>query len=270
MKRIILIALIAVGCTRPPISEKKITRKPKPAPEVVKCVNTKPIVVAVIDTGLGWTFRDKFAGSGEHLCKFGHKNFTAYPSYTSTFDTQDPVPLDHHGHGTNIAGIIADNAGNANYCMVILKYYDPVAKANDNLNNTIKAINYATQIGADFINYSGGGTDKSEAEAQAVKKYLDNGGRFLAAAGNERSDLEKNPYYPALDDPRVISVGNLELDGKVSSSSNYGKLVSRWEIGTGVIGYGIIMTGTSQATAVATGKIIFQQKCKNKIDTISK
>lgn len=54
----------------------------------------------------------------------------------------------------------------------------------------------------------------------------------------------------------------LEKDGVQSKVSNYGKIVNRWEIGRSVSGYGIIQSGTSQATAVAMGKILSQNKNK--------
>lgn len=281
MRRFLLISFILLlGCTAPPVTYRppKVPKTPK-IKEKATCVNP-PMIVAVIDTGLG--YNDK--GLDNPLCQTGHKTFTGEKQIAET-NTKDPVAKDTHGHGTNIAGVISGYAGDSNFCLVILQYYSPTAKGNDNLKNTVKAIKYAQQIGAKIINYSGGGAERAEEEAKAVKDFIDNGGIFVAAAGNERSDLSEEPFYPALDDPRVVVVGNaeyIEPDSVVDrdftlkinkqyqpvkingsewlgvpvSSSNYGDKVNRWELGTFVEGNGIHMTGTSQAAAIATGKLI--------------
>lgn len=220
---------------------------------------SRPIVIAVIDTGFGFNNKGKSA----KLCQFGHRDFTNTNEYFMNSDTVDPVPKDGHGHGTNIVGVIDRYASlyGTNYCLVILKFWDKNMKVINQTDKTgTEAIRYATDIKADFINFSGGGPGFYKPEAEAVKKYIDNGGTFVAAAGNERNDLEKVPYYPAMDDKRVISVGNLYKNGDAAISSNYGRPVTVWEVGEDVEAYGIVMTGTSQATAVVTGKMVSEIK----------
>ena len=103
---------------------------------------------------------------------------------------------DNHGHGTHIAGIIGAEADNGkgisgispHVSMMILKYFDPKVPNTDNLKNTIRAMQYATQMGAMIINYSGGGTDYSKEEYEAVKAAEKKGILFVAAAGNEQSN----------------------------------------------------------------------------------
>lgn len=199
------------------------------------------------------------------LCKFGHKDFTNGERLFE-HDTKNAVPVDNHGHGTHIAGII-DSYGqkaNVNYCLVIIKYYVPNAYDVDNLTRTILAVDYAKNIKADYINYSGGGALKSDEEIRAVKEYLDQGGKFLAAAGNEGSNLDWRHFYPAQDDSRVISVGAVDDKGVRLPMSNYGEDVKRTELGLNVkVCDGtkcMTMSGTSQATAIATGKLLAQEK----------
>lgn len=220
----------------------------------------KPTVVAVLDTGFGFEGR----GHEAKLCKFGHKDFSIDKRYSAQYGTKDKIPLDIHGHGTNIVGVISDNTKITSYCFVIVKYYSDMQSSQQNLAASTKAIQYANSIGADFINYSGGGPVLDEQEQRAVKTFLSRGGKFVAAAGNEKEDLDspENGYYPAMDDIRVISVGNNNFYGVRSYTSNYGKRITRWEKGENVTGYGITMTGTSQATAVATGKILSERKNK--------
>lgn len=214
--------------------------------------------VAVLDTGFGYNN----LGHSAKLCKFGHKDFSVDQRYSAEYGTKDKIPLDIHGHGTNIVGVIADNAKITNYCFVIIKYYSIKQDGKQSVEASNKALEYAANIGADFINYSGGGPERSDRETKAVKRFLDNGGKFIAAAGNEGTNLDliENAYYPAMDDKRIIVVGNNNFYGVRSYKSNYGKVVKRWELGENVTGYGLTMTGTSQATAVATGKILSERK----------
>lgn len=210
----------------------------------------KQIIVAVIDTGFGYNG----VGKEATLCKKGHKDFTSEKLMIKDFNTIDPVPLDLTGHGTNITGIIDTYVtGKSDYCLVIIKYYSPTS---DNLKNSIRAIKYATAIKADFINYSSAGTESDKKETSAIKKYLNQGGVFVAAAGNSGVDVSKNHVYPAMSDSRIVIVGNLGPDGKRHYSSNYGLSRITWEFGVNMEVYGINMTGTSQATAKVTGKLV--------------
>ena len=261
MKAILLVGLLMVGCTPAitPPQEKPIQTHPVRQLKPRRMVATNPVVVAVIDTGLTISTMTREA----KLCVRDHKNFTSNPKVQSTQYTVDPIPVDNHGHGTNIAGLIQTYAGDGdNYCLVIIKYYDPKSPWDNNLENTVKAIRYATKIGAKYINYSGGGMETSSDERAAVKEFLNAGGKFIAAAGNEKSDLSLKPYYPAMDDERVIVVGSKEVDGKVAKYSNWGTRVNRWELGSYRTGFGVTESGTSQATAIATGKIIREDSKK--------
>lgn len=218
--------------------------------------------IAVIDSGFGAGWEGE---NTAHICKYGHKNFVD-ENNSDQFKTVVPVPIDEHGHGTHIGGIIDKYARQTNnsFCLVILKYYSPNANGYDNLSNTIKAIDYARKIKVDFINYSGGGVDSSDDEKRAVKEYLDGGGIFVAAAGNEYSNLANLHYYPAEDDNRVIVVGNGFGPADHAKSSNWGDRVNEWEDGFSVKMYAHYMTGTSQSAAIATGKMVAEKnlRCK--------
>ena len=213
------------------------------------------IKIAVIDTGFGYGE----LGHSAKLCKFGHKDFTDAKQYTNTYNTADSVPLDTQGHGTNIAGIIdglAKTTGKE-YCIVILKYYHgPTNNDARLIVNTIKAIDYSTNIGINIINYSSSGGTKSKAEAKAVKRFLDSGGILVTSSGNVNRSIDKNKFYPTAYDKRVISVASTDAEGVPTEYTNYGKRITRWENGTDVDAYGIVLSGTSQAAAVATGKLI--------------
>lgn len=251
---IVLSLLLLVSCTR--------------HAEAKRC-GQSPIRIAVIDTGFG--FQDK--GHEANLCQYGHKDFSVYGrQFTKNYATKDPVPLDADGHGTNIAGIIDGymKQAHANYCLVIIKYYLETQTNAQNILSTTRAFNYAANIHADYINFSGGGPGQSTFEKAAVERYLNHGGHLIAAAGNNHEELKephtpdeiKDTYYPAMYDERIVVVGNLRKEGGRSKTSNFGNLVTRWEVGENVEAFGLTYTGTSQATAVATGKIAAENSNK--------
>lgn len=226
-----------------------------------KCAN-KPITIGVVDTGFGYQDR----GGDARLCNFGHKDFTIKNRASIKFTSTSPeVPLDTMGHGTNIVGIIESylKDSKVNYCIIIIKYFSQ--DEDRNLENTRAAFKYAKDLKIDYVNYSSGGDTADRRESVVVKEYLDAGGVLIAAAGNDSKNLDLflNGFYPATYDKRVVSVGMLEKNGVQSKMSNYGKIIKRWEVGRSVVGYGLRMSGTSQATATATGKIVSQNlnKC---------
>lgn len=197
----------------------------------------EPLKVAVIDTGLDL----KDPRFTPVLCADGHENLSGENSIA-----------DVEGHGTHIAGIIKKYAGDANYCLMIFKYFS--ASRN---NLIIDAIRLAVAHGANIINISSSGLGYSEAEYLTIK-YAPTV-TVVAAAGNDGKIIAS--YPGSYDLPNVINVGALDVFGHRRGSSNYGPSVKAWELGEdiqstlpdGSVGY---MSGTSQATAVHTGKLI--------------
>lgn len=175
---------------------------------------------------------------------------------------------DDHGHGTHIAGIIGAEGGNGigivgvspKVSLVILKYYDPHGNDIANLVNTVKAINYAVNMNCNIINYSGGGIAPSPEERAAIERANQKHILFVAAAGNERSNSDVRKYFPAdYGLPNILSVTAIDRYQNVLPSSNYGvETVDLAAPGNDIIStlpggqYGY-MTGTSQATAFASG-----------------
>lgn len=230
----------------------------------------EPIKVAVIDTGFDFDSTwgehlNKFDSDGYQLkkpkiCKEGSKDFTGT-------DLKD-----RHGHGTHVAGIIAKFAEDSNYCLIILKFFDPKLGKTDNLRATSEAIKHAIDLKVDIINYSGGGLDKSTPECNLIKQALDIGITIVAAAGNEKSNINKSPYYPAMCDERVVVVQNTDDKGNIIESSNFTdkRKGSRELVGEkGLYVLSLLpdnkigmMTGTSQATPTHVGKLIKKMKRK--------
>lgn len=247
---------------------------------------SKDIVVAVIDTGIdinhedikknlwrnpGETGKDSLgrdkALNGVDDDGNGFIDDVYGWNFVSTNNRLD----DNHGHGTHIAGIIGAEGGNKKgiigiapeVSLMILKYYDPKVAGTDNLKNTVAAIRYAVKMGAQIINYSGGGTEFSQDEHDAIQEAEKKGVLFVAAAGNERSNSDKFHYYPAdYKLKNIISVTAIDPSTQVLSSSNYGvETVDIAAPGQNILSclpgnsYGY-MTGTSQATAFVSGAAV--------------
>jgi thermitase len=225
---------------------------------------SRNIVVAVIDTGVDF--------SHEALSPNQWRD-PAYPNqmvFGWNFVTNRPNPIDDHGHGTHVAGILGaatqPSSGVSGVAprvsIMAVKYYSENNSGAVNLANTVKAINYAVDHGARIINYSGGGPEFSEEEYLAIKRAEARGVLFVAAAGNERQDTDKveNYYYPsAYRLSNIISVAATDQDNRLLSSSNWGKKkVDVAAPGESIYStlpggrYGT-MTGTSQATAFVSG-----------------
>lgn len=203
----------------------------------------KQLVVAVVDTGISERLVNK-----PFLCKGGHRDFTGTGIY------------DNHSHGSHIVGLIEKYAGDSDYCILVLKYFDPMSSV-DTSDTLLEALNYAIKKKVDIIEYAGGGKSYSKQECRVIKKALDLGITIVAAAGNEGENINKHPFYPAKCDSRVISVGNLDDKGVRHPTSNYGNSVKVWERGVLQMsymkdGYYGLLTGTSQASAIVAGKLV--------------
>lgn len=222
------------------------------------------VVVAVIDTGID-PFHPDLSQNIWHDYRDHAPNI-----YGWNFVLDRPNPNDDHGHGTHVSGIIgavsdpqSGVSGVAHHVSIMaLKYYSDANPGSVNLQNTIRAINFAIDHGAKIINYSGGGPEFSEDEYLAIKRAETAGILFVAAVGNdhENTDLVENYFYPsAYHLSNMISVAATDINNNILPSSNWGKthvdVAAPGEniystLPGGKYGY---MSGTSQATAFVTG-----------------
>ena len=244
---------------------------------------SRDVLIAVIDTGIDENHEDLKANIWTNPGETGTDNKGKNKSTNGIDDDENGFVDDvhgwnfvsnnnrlddNHGHGTHIAGIIGAEAENRKgisgiapkVSIMVLKYFDPKVPNTDNLKNTIASIQYAVKMGAHIINYSGGGTDYSQDEFEAVSLAEQKGILFVAAAGNERSNSDQHHYYPAdYKLKNIISVTAIDQTTEVLASSNYGtETVDIAAPGQNILSclpnnsYGL-MTGTSQATAFVTG-----------------
>lgn len=140
-------------------------------------------------------------------------------------------PLDGFGHGTHVAGIIAaENSNNSNYNgiaydskLIAMKIFDNQGNFSS-ISELLKAIRAAIIDGAKVINASIGGSFYSHLEEETYRLAEDLGVLVIAAAGNNSSNNDYRPIYPA-NYKTVFSVAATSQDDSISNFSNYGNSV---------------------------------------------
>ncbi|WP_353673615.1 DUF5942 domain-containing protein [Synechocystis sp. LKSZ1] len=166
------------------------------------------ITVAVIDTGVSRVpdLRDTEFVEG-------------YNFVEDSTDTSDD-----NGHGTHVAGTIAQ-ATNNRYGVAGIAYKAKImplkvlsASGGGTVADIAEAIQYAADKGATVINLSLGGGGESKTLRDAIDYAYNKGVTIIAAAGNENKNAAS---YPARY-PKVISVAALDATGNRANYSNYG------------------------------------------------
>jgi thermitase len=138
--------------------------------------------------------------------------------------------MDDQGHGSHCSGTIGakgnDGKGivgvNWDVRLMAVKFLD--AQGSGSLENALKAIDYATKMGAKVMSNSWGGGGFSQTLLDAIKRSNDAGALFVAAAGNDNNNNDTKASYPATYDvPNIISVAAIDNKGAKASFSSYGK-----------------------------------------------
>jgi subtilisin family serine protease len=193
-------------------------------------------VVAVIDTGVDythpdlaaniWTNTDEIAANGIDDDANGKIDDTR--GWDFAYD--DNNPMDGNGHGTHVAGIIGAVGNNArgvtgicwNAKIMILRVFD--ASGSATVADTIEAMDYARQNGAKVINASYSDAQFSQTEHDAIALLNSAGILFITAAGNETTNNDQTPSYPAnYDLPNIIAVAATDSSDQLASYSNFGR-----------------------------------------------
>ena len=174
------------------------------------------VVVAVVDSGVayrtsvGYTRAPDLAGT---LFKSGWD-----------FVNGDPYPDDDNGHGTHMAGCIAQTTNNylgvagVAYGATILPVKVMDASGSVSIADEVDGIYFAVNNGAHIINLSLGGEGESVSEEAAIDYAVNSGVVVICSAGNSGSNT---PEYPA-SYHQSISVSAVRYDRTRPSYSNYG------------------------------------------------
>jgi subtilisin family serine protease len=229
------------------------------------------VTVAVLDSGISidnpdltnavWQNPNEIPGNGID----DDGNGIVDDVYGADFVNHDGVPDDEEGHGSHVAGTIAATADDGNGVVGVapdarvmpLKFLDKNGAGN--VADAISAIDYAIKNGARVINASWGGPDFSQALQDAIARAGQAGIVFVAAAGNDGTNNDTTPDYPAaMNLPNIISVAASDKQDQLASFSNYGKNT----VDLAAPGVGITSTvgdhteswsGTSMATPHVSG-----------------
>jgi len=166
------------------------------------------VTVAVIDTGVSKVPDLK-------LTKF-------VKGYDFVNDKDDAS--DDQGHGTHVAGTIAQSTNNG-YGVAGIAYQSKImplkvlaARGGGTIADIAESIKFAADNGADVINMSLGGGGASSMMEEAIKYAHSKGVVIVAAAGNENRNSSS---YPARY-PDVISVSAIDSAGEKAPYSNFG------------------------------------------------
>jgi serine protease len=131
---------------------------------------------------------------------------------------------DDNGHGTHVAGTIAQSTNN-NYGVAGIAYEAKImplkvlsGSGGGTVADIAEAIKFAADNDADIINMSLGGPGESQAMKEAIEYAHEKGVTVVAAAGNEKRNAAS---YPARY-PHVIAVAATDATGSKASYSNYG------------------------------------------------
>ncbi len=166
---------------------------------------TAKITVAVVDTGV----------ETSHPLLKG-RTVKGYNVFTKKTNAKD-----ENGHGTHVAGIVADNTPSSVKIMPV-RVMDGDGSGTD--LSVAAGIDRAVKSGAKVINLSLGSlcTDDNCPVSKAVKRANKAGVAVCVAAGN---DTNNTKYYCPARMSQVITVASATVQGGISAFSNYGAAV---------------------------------------------
>jgi subtilisin family serine protease len=237
---------------------------------------SRDVVVAIIDTGVDYNHEDLRDNMWRNPGESGNGKETNGVDddgngfiddvFGWDFASNDNDPMDDNAHGSHVAGTIAATGNNqrgvvgVNWqaSIMALKFLDN--NGSGEASNAIGAILYAAQNGAQVQNNSWGGGGFSRALQEAIIFARDHNSLFVAAAGNEASDNDRTPTYPAnYEVENVLAVAASDRNDQLASFSNFGLRT----VALSAPGVGILSStpgnryqsfdGTSMATPHASG-----------------
>ncbi|MHB1417818.1 MAG: S8 family peptidase, partial [Chloroflexota bacterium] len=179
--------------------------------------NGSGVVVAIIDTGVAYEDYDVYKKAPDLAS-------TAFvPGWD--FVNGDAHPNDDYGHGTHVAGTIAQSTNNGlgvagiayGAQIMPLKVLDASGSGTD--ADVADAIKWAADHGARVANLSLGGPEPGTVLQDAINYAYDRGVVVVASAGN---DNKGSVSYPAACD-HTIAVGATRYDQARAPYSNYGQ-----------------------------------------------
>ena len=216
------------------------------APEAWDITTGDPnVVVAVIDTGIDYTHEDLAANMGGNTGEVADSSDSDDNDYVDDVHginaiTGTPDPMDGHGHGTLVAGVIAAVGDNGigvtgvswHSKLVACKMMDVGGQGS--LADAIACLDYVLDLKTRGVNIVATNNSWSITENSvfgpplslryAIDKHREAGILFIAAAGNGYSNNDLLPTYPAVFDlPNIIAVAATDRNDNLATFSNYGR-----------------------------------------------
>ena len=213
--------------------------------------DSKDVIIAVIDTGIDYTHPDIenniWLNSDEipdnqvdddnngYIDDIIGWDFVDLQTYDDSDDCIEPDndPMDQHGHGTQIAGIIGAVSNNdigisgiAGSCQIMPVRAGFKNETGDGFLESVdasQAIVYAVDNGAKIINISWGDSVRSFLIDDAIQYASDRNVLICAASGNDNSNHQIFPAASQL--PSIISVGATDGFDMKSFFSNFGNWI---------------------------------------------
>ncbi len=181
----------------------------------------KGVVVAVIDTGVAYkSFKDRDMIMTPDLKGTGFAG-----GYD--FVDDDKEPFDEHGHGTHVAGTIAQTTNNG-YGVAGIAYESKIMplrvlnkQGYGSVSDIADSIRFAADNGAKVINMSLGGPLPSLSMRSAINHAHSKGVTVIAAAGNSGRKMRS---WPAAYN-HVVAVAATQFDRKTTFYSQWGSFV---------------------------------------------
>lgn len=215
-----------------------------------KSRGSKKVIVGVIDTGIDYTHPDLKGnmwineaekngipgkdddGNGWTDDVYGWNFITANRKKAYYNQLGHPDPMDDNGHGSHCAGVIGATPDNINgiagvnwqVSLMALKFLD--SNGSGTSDDAYNAIKFAIANKVDILSNSWGGGSPSKTMLNAIRKASDAGILFVAAAGNDGSNNDYTPSFPAnYPVSNVLSVAASDNKDQLASFSNYGQTV---------------------------------------------
>lgn len=215
------------------------------APRAWQRSRGRNVIVAVIDTGVA----GKTSKRGKRAKDFNRTNFvTGYD-----FIHNDRDPYDDMGHGTHVAGTIAESTNNHEGVagLAFEAKIMPLKVLNDmgfgKSSDIADAIRFATDKGAKVINMSLGSSSPSTVIHNACKYAAKKGVVIVCAAGN---GFREGVGYPAAH-KECIAVSAVGPSGELAVYSSYGKEVALAAPGGDMFSSGRLEDGILQNSIIS-------------------
>lgn len=206
------------------------------------------VTIAIVDTGIDYNHPDLAAN---------------YKGGGYDWVNNDFNPMDDNSHGTHCAGIAAAALNNAVGVAGVAQVKLWAEKVLDSSGSgywdkIASGIIHATDMGVNVISMSLGGYGYSSLMDGACSYAWSHGVIIVAAAGNDYTNIDIYPFYPACYSTVIAVSATNSADNFDSSYSNYGNKIEVSAPGTSVYStvpgnsYGY-KTGTSMACPHVAG-----------------